>query len=47
MPLIQNTKRINPLDVSKRTTIGVAFPLNEVNITTGTQTVNEQLKTNF
>ena len=47
MPLIQNTKRINPLDFSKRTTIGVAFPLNEVNITTGTQTVNEQLKTNF
>ena len=47
MPLIQNIKRISPLDISKRTTIGVAFPLNEVNMTSGTQTINEQLKTIF
>tara|TARA_B100000963_G_scaffold202928_1_gene176729 strand:- start:183 stop:590 length:408 start_codon:yes stop_codon:yes gene_type:complete len=47
MPLIQNIKRISPLDISKRTTIGVAFPLNEVNMTSGTETINEQLKTNF
>jgi len=47
MPLIQNTKRISPLDISKRTTIGVAFPLNEVNMTSGTETINDQLKTNF
>ena len=47
MPLIQNIKRINPSDISERTTIGVAFPLNEVNMTSGTQTTNEQLKTNF
>ena len=47
MPLIQNTKRISPLDISKRTTIGVAFPLNEVNMTSGTETINEQLKSNF
>ena len=47
MPLIQNIKRISPLDISKRTTIGVAFPLNEVNMTSGTETINEQLKSNF
>ena len=47
MPLIQNTKRISPLDISERTTIGVAFPLNEVNMTSGTETINDQLKTNF
>ena len=47
MPLIQNIKRISPLDISKRTTIGVAFPLNEVNMTSGTETINDQLKTNF
>ena len=47
MPIIQNIKRISPLDISKRTTIGVAFPLNEVNMTSGTETINEQLKSNF
>ena len=47
MPIIQGIRRINPLDLNRNVKIGVAFPLNEVNITTGTQTVNEQLKTNF
>ena len=47
MPLIQNNKKINPLDINKNATIGVAIPLNEVNMTSGTQTINEQLKTNF
>tara|TARA_B100001059_G_C17426430_1_gene375826 strand:- start:79 stop:486 length:408 start_codon:yes stop_codon:yes gene_type:complete len=47
MPLIQSTKRINPLDLSNNTRIGVAFPLNEVNMTSGTQTTNEQIKANF
>ena len=47
MPLIQNTKRINPLDINKKVTIGVAFPLNEVNMSSGTETVKEQIKTNF
>ena len=47
MPLIQNTKRINPLDINEKVTIGVAFPLNEVNMSSGTQTAKEQIKTNF
>ena len=47
MPLIQNIKRISPLDISKRTTIGVAFPLNEVNMFKGTESIREQLKTNL
>ena len=47
MPLIQSTKRINPLDLNNNARIGVAFPLNDVNMTSGTQTVKEQIKTNF
>ena len=47
MPLIQKIKRINPLDVSKRATIGLAFPLNVVNMTSGTETTKDQIKTNF
>ena len=47
MPLIHRTKKINPLDISKRATIGVAFPLNDVNMTSGTETTKEQLKANF
>ena len=47
MPLIQNTKRINPLDLNNNASIGIAFPLNDVNMTSGTQTTREQLKANF
>ncbi len=47
MPLIQNTKRINPLDLNNNARIGVAFPLNDKNMTSGTQTTREQLKANF
>ena len=47
MPLIQNTKRINPLDLNNNVRIGVAFPLNDINMAAGTQTTREQLKTNF
>tara|TARA_Y100000310_G_scaffold235375_1_gene238421 strand:- start:2104 stop:2511 length:408 start_codon:yes stop_codon:yes gene_type:complete len=47
MPLIHRTKKINPLDISKRATIGLAFPLNDVNMTSGTETTKEQLKANF
>ena len=47
MPLIQSIKKINPLDINNNVTIGVAFPLNEVNMTSGTQTAREQLKTNL
>jgi len=47
MPLIQSIKKINPLDINNNVTIGVAFPLNEVNMASGTQTAREQLKTNL
>ncbi len=47
MPLIQNTKRINPLDLNNNARIGIAFPLNDINMTSGTQTTREQLKANF
>jgi phage baseplate assembly protein W len=47
MPLIQGVRRINPLDSNKNVRIGVAFPLDEVNIFKGTQTVKEQIKSNL
>tara|TARA_B100000900_G_C20282307_1_gene594595 strand:- start:223 stop:630 length:408 start_codon:yes stop_codon:yes gene_type:complete len=47
MPLIQSIKKINPLDLNNNVKIGVAFPLNEVNMTSGTETASEQLKTNL
>ena len=47
MPLIQSIKRINPLDLNKKARIGLAFPLNDVNMTSGTETTREQLKANF
>ena len=47
MPLIQDIKRINPLDFNNNARIGVAFPLNDVNMTSGTLTTKEQLKSNF
>ena len=47
MPLIQSTKRINPLDLNNNARIGVAFPLNDSNMTSGTLTTKEQLKANF
>ena len=46
MPLIQDIKQINPLD-TRKISIGVAFPLNATNMTSGTQTIKEQIKTNF
>ena len=47
MPLIQSTKKINPLNLNNNARIGVAFPLNNVNMTSGTLTTKEQLKANF
>ena len=47
MPIIQSSRRINPLDLNKNVTIGVAFPLNETNMFTGTKTVKEQIKSNL
>tara|TARA_R110001592_G_scaffold119991_2_gene323738 strand:- start:122 stop:586 length:465 start_codon:yes stop_codon:yes gene_type:complete len=47
MPIINSTRKINPLDVNNKVNIGVAFPLNDTNMTAGTQTMREQLKSNF
>ena len=47
MPIIQSTRRINPLDLNKNVKIGVALPLDEKNMFSGTETVIEQIKTNL
>ena len=47
MPVIQGLKRKNPLDINKNVTIGVAFPLDEVNMFRGTPTTKEQVKNNL
>ena len=47
MPIIKGIKRINPLDLNKNVTIGVAFPLDETNLFRGTETVREQNKANL
>ena len=47
MSIIQGTRRINPLDINNNVTIGVAFPLDETNMFTGTPTTKEQVKNNL
>jgi len=47
MPIINSRRRINPLDLNKNVKIGVAFPLDETNMFSGTETVKEQLKANL
>ena len=47
MAYINGNRRISPLDINKNVTIGVAFPLNDVNMFKGTRTVKEQVKTNL
>ena len=47
MPIIQGIKRINPLDLNKNVTIGVAFPLDQENMFSGTETASEQIKANL
>ena len=47
MAYLRGNKKINPLDIDKNITIGVAFPLNDVNLFKGTTTVKEQIKTNL
>ena len=47
MPIIQGIKRRNPLDVNENISIGVAFPLDESNMFTGTPTTKEQVKSNL
>jgi len=47
MAYINGNRKISPLDINKNVTIGVAFPLDEVNIFKGTQTIKEQVKSNL
>ena len=47
MAYLRGNRKINPLDINKNVTIGVAFPLDENNLFKGTKTVQEQLKTNL
>ena len=47
MTYINGNRRISPLDINKNVTIGVAFPLDDVNLFKGTQTVKEQVKSNL
>ena len=47
MAYINGNRRISPLDINKNVTIGVAFPLDDVNMFKGTKTVKEQVKSNL
>ena len=47
MPIINSTRRKNPLDLDKNVTIGVALPLDETNMFSGTETIKEQVKANL
>ena len=47
MAYINGNRRISPLDINKNVTIGVAFPLDDVNMFKGTQTIKEQVKSNL
>ena len=47
MPIIQGIRRRNPLDLNKNVKIGVAFPLDDENMRSGTETVKEQVKANL
>ena len=47
MPIIQSSRRINPLDLNKNVKIGVAFPLDEENMFSGTETIKDQIKANL
>ena len=47
MAYVNGNRRISPLDINKNVTIGVAFPLDSVNMFKGTQTLKEQVKSNL
>ena len=47
MAYVNGNRRISPLDIDKNVTIGVAFPLDNVNMFKGTQTLKEQVKSNL
>lgn len=47
MAYVNGNRRISPLDINKNVTIGVTFPLDNVNMFKGTQTLKEQVKSNL
>ena len=47
MPIINSSKRTNPLDLNKNVKIGVAFPLDETNMFQGTESIKDQIKSNI
>ena len=47
MAIIKGIRRISPLNLNKNVTIGVAFPLNEKNLFSGTETIEDQAKANL
>ena len=47
MPIVQGIRRINPLNLNKNVTIGVAFPLDENNMFSGTETIEDQNRANL
>ena len=47
MPIIKGIKRISPLNLNKNVTIGVAFPLDENNMFSGTETIEDQTRANL
>ena len=47
MPIIQGIRRISPLNLNKNITIGVAFPLDENNMFSGTETIEDQTRANL
>ena len=47
MAYISGNRKINPLDINRNITIGVAFRLNENNIFSGTKNIKEQIKSNL
>jgi phage baseplate assembly protein W len=47
MPIIKQSRRINPLNLDNNTKIGVAFPLNETNLFKGTSDTKTQAKSNL
>ena len=47
MAIVKGIRRINPLDLNKNVTIGVAFPLDETNLFNGTETIKDQNKANL
>ena len=47
MPIINSSKRANPLDLNKNVKIGVAFTLDETNMFQGTESIKDQIKSNI